>query len=1003
MSTNKQQLSITIGAALSSSFSSVFSSGTEKIKRLGNVIKDLEKQSVVGGAALEKLKTRYASLVTSMNKQQSIVAKRGAFRAQILEVAAMGAMLAAPIKSAMEFEDALAGIKAVVQFDAPEDLQKLGDVFTKMSREIPVTADEFANIAAIGGRFGVAAKDLAKFSKEVAKTPVAWGAPVTETAERIGNLMKVFNASLDELPHYYDAINHLGNLTGATADNILKAVNRSSDGLANFKLSIPQAAALTSTIISFGEGAEQAGTAVGSMLQKLSIAPQLGATAQKALHSIGLSSVTLPKMIQADPQKVLDKLLNGVSQLDPEKRSTALYAIFGRGAAKTVGKLVDNLELYRKNLKLVADQKLYNGSRDGDYQIVFETARSQLKLLSNTFTAFVRVVGTSLMPALKKIVSTMNNILSPIISWIEKNKELAQMITTAIAGLIGFRIATFALGYASTFLFGGLNKLVIVFKGLRLATTIAGIAFKTFFFGSAGKFTAILGMIIFAATKLSKTFRGGVSQSVKMVSEKISNFCGLLKNKMASAFSGIAPYINKFKRFIPPEFFNLISKAESFLKSFGNSSKKALMPAAKKIPDLKNKIEQIPQAFTVVKKLMSNFGSDFAIVASRGGVIAATLWAAFKIVSNVFSGFGKVLSIVGGGVGLITRGLFRLAINVIPLVFQVTMVLFRTFWFFSTTVCPFIIQSVSAIGRTFWTLATRVIPTVVSGFYSLVSATLRFCLAPIMPQLQRIGNYMKTQFVAAISKCIAAFKSLGLFSRIAIASLGVGALIYAAVKIYENWDVIKEFFLNFWEDIKARWPKTTSFLGNTFGLIKTTFQFTYQMGVMVYRVLENVVAAISKFVFGADTVIPAWEAVKKFFADFWSGPIKKFEDWVNKILGAGVVEKIKEQWNGLKNFFLDLWRQVTPNFSEWFSPLGDVWNRIKSFVPGFEASKAENSSKLKLSNLEAPRINSGRKQNNNFAITINGTKNDDAESLANKVMNRVSDYNKTFLFDEVSI
>lgn len=477
---NKHQLIVTIGAALSNSFNSIISGSSSKIKQLGGVIKDLEKQSVLSGSALEKLKLQYNSLLGSINKQQAISRQRALYRSQIMEIVAMGAALAAPIKSAMKFEDSLVGIKAVVNFPKADGLEKFGQTILEVSRKVPVAADDLASIAAVGGRFGVTANELAKFSEEVSKTAVAWRAPVKETAERVGNLMKVFNIATSQLPTYFDAINHLGNKTGATADNILKAINRSSDGLASFKLSIPQVAALTSTIISFGEGAEQAGTAVGTMLQKLSIAPQLGASAQKALRSIGLSSVTLPKIIQEDPQKVLDNLFTGLSQLDPEKRSSALYAIFGRGASKAVGKLIDNLELYRKNLQLVADQQNFEGSRDIDYQIVFETAKSQLNLLGNTFSSFSKAIGFSLLPTLQSVVTAINEILTPIVAWMEKNKELTQTITTTVAGFISFRVATFALGYASTFLFGGLNRLVIAFKGLRLAMTLVGTTFKAF-------------------------------------------------------------------------------------------------------------------------------------------------------------------------------------------------------------------------------------------------------------------------------------------------------------------------------------------------------------------------------------------------------------------------------------------------------------------------------------------------------------------------------------------
>ena len=480
MSENKHQLLVTIGATLSSGFNSVVSSSTSKLKEVGNVIKDMERQSALSASALDKLKIRYNSLLGSVNKQQAILQKRAFYRSQIMEIAALGASLAVPIRSAIKFQDSLAGIKAVVNFSEADGLQKFGQTLLEISRRVPVAADDLASIAAVGGRFGVPIKELSTFSEEVAKTAVAWRANSTQTAERVGNLMKVFNLSTSQLVSYFDSINELGNKTGATADQILQAVNKASNGLVNFKLSIPQAAALTSTIISFGENAETAGAAVGTLLQRLSIAPKLGANAQKALRTLGLSSITLPKMIAEDPQKVLDKLFEGVAKLDSENRSSVLYSLFGRGASATVGKLVDNLELYRKNLGYVSDSKLFEGSRDNDYKIVSETTKSQIDLLRNTLSTFSNRIGTSLLPALQMVVYTINSILTPITKWMEKNKELTQSITTTIAGFISFRVATFALGYASTFLFGGLNRLTIAFKGIRLAMSLAGIAFKSF-------------------------------------------------------------------------------------------------------------------------------------------------------------------------------------------------------------------------------------------------------------------------------------------------------------------------------------------------------------------------------------------------------------------------------------------------------------------------------------------------------------------------------------------
>ena len=61
MSENKYQLLI-IGAALSSSFGSADSNSTSKINRVGRTIKDLKKQSVLRGSAVESIPRKYNSL-----------------------------------------------------------------------------------------------------------------------------------------------------------------------------------------------------------------------------------------------------------------------------------------------------------------------------------------------------------------------------------------------------------------------------------------------------------------------------------------------------------------------------------------------------------------------------------------------------------------------------------------------------------------------------------------------------------------------------------------------------------------------------------------------------------------------------------------------------------------------------------------------------------------------------------------------------------------------------
>jgi phage-related protein len=57
-------------------------------------------------------------------------------------------------------------------------------------------------------------------------------------------------------------------------------------------------------------------------------------------------------MITENPQEVLSKVLEGIAKPAPEMRKPAMHSIFGRGPSGVIGKLVDNLDLYKKNLQL---------------------------------------------------------------------------------------------------------------------------------------------------------------------------------------------------------------------------------------------------------------------------------------------------------------------------------------------------------------------------------------------------------------------------------------------------------------------------------------------------------------------------------------------------------------------------------------------------------------------------------------------------------------------------
>ena len=123
-----------------------------------------------------------------------------------------------------------------------------------------------------------------------------------------------------------------------------------------------------------------------------------------------------------------------------------------------------------------------------------------------------------------------------------------------------------------------------------------------------------------------------------------------------------------------------------------------------------------------------------------------------------------------------------------------------------------------------------------------------------------------------------------------------------------------------------------------------------------------------------------------------------------KVQQLKLVDGIMAAWNKLKDFFKNLWSDVSSGAFDFLKPVTDLWDKFTdnaqnttNLIP----AKNENTKAIKLPDLKHLKTDVVRNQSNNFNITINAVKNDDSESITDKVMNRVSDFSKTFLYDPV--
>ena len=633
MPSDNKQLTITIGATLSAAFNSVISGSTSKLNQVGTVIKGLEKQSTLSATAIGRLKTQYNSLLGSINRQQAILGKRADYQSQIMDVIALGASLAAPINSAMKFESAMADVHKVVNYATEDGAKKLTNALKELSRTIPISVEGLAQITAAGGQLGVQEKDLTSFTTNVAKMSTAFDMLPNEA----GTAMATFDIPITKLTEVGDAINHVSNNSAASARLIVPALARAGGAARQFGLSAQQATAFVGTLIAMGKAPEVAGTATAAILQRLQTANKSGPKVAAAFRKVGMSVNVFTKLIGEDAQDALVKFFDLLEKVNKQERSSILVDIFGREYSGTIATMVGSLNTYRKQLDLIANPSEYAGSMEKEFTTRAATTENAVQLLQNSLSELSIALGDSLLPAVNGVVSSIKSVLQSITSWITANPELTKTITTTIAGLISFKLATFVAGYAATFLFGGLNRLLIVLKGLRLGLTLVGVAFKTF-----------LGLPMALAAGAF-----AVWQNWEIVQSHLQNI-----------WTVVEPHWQSFKTLmdklgITAPIMNAWNSVKSFFTSIWESVEPGWNNFISKIKEL-SFVQQIINAWNQLKTFFKNLWDD---ITPNFEIITKPLSSLWNTVKNIMSEFGSSTKITARSGNLKLPNITQMAPN----------------------------------------------------------------------------------------------------------------------------------------------------------------------------------------------------------------------------------------------------------------------------------------------------------------------------------------------------
>lgn len=445
------------------------------------------------------------------------------------------------VDEAMRFEDAMAEVKKVIDFDTPDGVTEFRNELEKLSGQLPIAFDGLAKIAAAAGQSGIATEDILRFTTAAAKMGTAFDISAEEAGQAMAEMRVAFKMSQSEVETLADKINYLGNTTPNTAAKIMEVVQRigSLGGIAG--VSSDQIAALAGSITAVEP--EVAATGIKNMMLALTKGESATKGQRKAFEALGLSATKVAKKMQQDSMGALFEVIGAIKKLPKETQVAMTNSIFGAEALPVISQLIENTDNLTGNLQAVGDASKYAGSMNKEYEARAATLSNTLAILKNKLTNTKAAIGEAFTPYIADLADKFSPVMDKINEWVKTNPDLIATIAAVSAGVLGLIAGLGTLALAFTAITGGLGAIISI--GTMIGAMFAGISSAISVVGMFGSALAALGFPVTAVVAgIAAIVAGGVLlyQNWDEVKVKASELWNNLPQIFADGWQAIKTY-----------------------------------------------------------------------------------------------------------------------------------------------------------------------------------------------------------------------------------------------------------------------------------------------------------------------------------------------------------------------------------------------------------------------------------------------------------------------------
>lgn len=404
-------------------------------------------------------------------------------------VAAVAAAFAAPIKGAMSFESSMAEVAKVVDWigngsdataEQVKNYNELSDGLYKLTRQIPMTAKEFAEITAAAGQSNVAMSNsgLLDFASDAAKMGIAFDSTAEQAGEWMAKWRTSFTLTQDEVVTLADKINYLGNKSAANTQQISEIVTKIGPlgevaGLANGEI-----AALGATLVAVGVQEDVAATGIKKVMTTMTAGSAATKRQKAVLDQLGVSATGLAQRMQTDAQGAILDFMGALGKLPEAEQAAALKNYFGEESVAAIAPLLTQLDLLQTHFGMVGDASQYAGSMEAEYAARAATSENSFELMKNALKELSDTFGKIFVPGAENGMQALTQLIYKVTDFVKENPELIKTVTKVAAGLAGLKIAGLGAKLGFLEIKGGIldaQKVLALFKGKTAESAAAAV------------------------------------------------------------------------------------------------------------------------------------------------------------------------------------------------------------------------------------------------------------------------------------------------------------------------------------------------------------------------------------------------------------------------------------------------------------------------------------------------------------------------------------------------